>query len=336
MKQLLNAPSIFLYFLAIIAFFFVGVSYAGWVEAGKNQGLAGGAIVIGYGVVAAFIALISALFIAYYIKRPVIVKINVVLAISILAFWGYYTWNYYTNVKPKREKSALEVNKYKQNTSPVTANTAESPPAELEESQPIEPVKALDIANEQTEVAGLGMFAPNIFEQRILHFYGNPNFDKALNEHTPTDSVTFLRTENGFDIATAPPWLVPAHMKLDYGILFFKVVSIAQDFLEVEVNATNRQTGFISRKAGRFTYWQDFLLGVNSVELLDPARQEVFVKPLDHAGKVLTKYDFMKPIRVNHNWMYVKLLNDGYKEVGKGWVKWQKDGKLLIRYKLLS
>jgi hypothetical protein len=34
--------------------------------------------------------------------------------------------------------------------------------------------------------------------------------------------------------------------------------------------------------------------------------------------------------------MHVVLLNDDFKDLGKGWVQWQKDGELLISYSLLS
>jgi len=34
-----------------------------------------------------------------------------------------------------------------------------------------------------------------------------------------------------------------------------------------------------------------------------------------------TTFNFMKPIKIKNHWMYVSLVNDNYKEVGKGWIQ---------------
>jgi hypothetical protein len=86
--------SFLLYFLAFVCFFFVGVSYAGVVEAAKGQMLAGGAIVFGYGIMAAFIGFLISLVVANKINRKIIIKINIILAIFIAGFWAYYQIRY--------------------------------------------------------------------------------------------------------------------------------------------------------------------------------------------------------------------------------------------------
>jgi len=40
---------------------------------------------------------------------------------------------------------------------------------------------------------------------------------------------------------------VPEFLKLDYDILYFKVVSVAKEFVEVEVNKQNKQTAFAEK-----------------------------------------------------------------------------------------
>ncbi|MDX1317257.1 MAG: hypothetical protein R3262_06895, partial [Xanthomarina gelatinilytica] len=62
--QAVKPYSFLMYFLAIIAFFFLGIVYANITEAGKGQMLAGGAIVFGYGVIGAFIGLCLSIFTA--------------------------------------------------------------------------------------------------------------------------------------------------------------------------------------------------------------------------------------------------------------------------------
>ena len=52
-----------LFIAIILASFLLGLFIAGWVDAGKGQGLAGGAIVLSYGVVGAIIGLLLSVFI---------------------------------------------------------------------------------------------------------------------------------------------------------------------------------------------------------------------------------------------------------------------------------
>ena len=86
--------SFLLYFLAFVFFFFVGVSYAGVVEAAKGQMLAGGAIVFAYGILAAIIGFLISLVVANKINRKIIIKLNIILAIFIAGFWAYYQIRY--------------------------------------------------------------------------------------------------------------------------------------------------------------------------------------------------------------------------------------------------
>lgn len=317
---MLKPYSFLLYFLAIICSFFIGISYAGYIEAGKGQMLAGGAIVLGYGVMGSGIGLLIALYVAYKTNRKFIFNTNILLALSIVVFYGYYHLKYLEKQKAK-ELEQKEIEQPKKTTTPVnTKDTAMLFPSETTETQ-----------------ISLGMFTPDFNENKPLYFYGNITLEKSLQEHMPIDSITFKQREyGGFDIATAPPWLVPEHLKLDYDMLYFKVKSVSRDFIEVVVNATNNQTSFVDIYAGKLLYWPEFLLSVHSVEFLEPSRQKVYARPFDAAGTIATPYSFFRPIKIENEWMYVELQDNGFKEVAKGWIRWQKDGKLLITYSLLS
>ena len=130
--------------------------------------------------------------------------------------------------------------------------------------------------------------------------------------------------------------MVPQHLKLDYDLLYFKVISVTDEFVEIEVNSQNNQTAFVDKSSGVLSYWPDFFLRVNSIAFLNPKGQTVYVKPLDHAGEVYQPYSFMKPLLVKQEWMYVSLLADNFDAVGKGWIKWKEGENLLITYSLLS
>ena len=112
---MLKLYSLLLYPLTLIAFFFVGISYAGLVEAGKNQGLAGGAIVFGYGIMAAVIGLVIALFVAYRTNRKTIFWLNIILTVAIVVFNVFYHIKFLERQKVK----ALEKQNIEQPTQPT-------------------------------------------------------------------------------------------------------------------------------------------------------------------------------------------------------------------------
>ncbi len=322
-----------MYFLAIVAFFFVGVTYAGIVEAGKGQMLAGGAIVLGYGVMGSFLGLCLALFLAYSLKRKTIIRINIILLVSIISFWAYYHIKYLERQKEKQEQNRREMEQRKK-TSPAASDAVPTKYSSLDEMVSFANINS---PKQVDTFMGLGMFSPNIVEGEPLYFYGNINQEKPLDEHLPYDSITFKRDEyNNIAIATAPPWLNPEHLKLDYGIFIFKVKTVFREFVEIEVNRANGQTSFVSLYDGNISYWPEFILKVHSVEFLDAETQKVKIKPLDHASEVIADFSIMQPVAVRQDWLMVALMDSNYKKVGEGWVKWRMNGQLLLRYSLLS
>lgn len=79
MKRFINPANLLFYLLVIIDFFFLGIAYAVITEAGKNQGLAGGAIVFMYGVYAAFFAWLVSIVTVYMASPKIIVLLNKIL-----------------------------------------------------------------------------------------------------------------------------------------------------------------------------------------------------------------------------------------------------------------
>ncbi len=333
--QVLKPYSLLLYLLSFIAFFFVGASIAGLIGAAKNQGLAGGAIVFGYAVVAAFIALIVAIVIASKVNRKLIINLNKILAILIVVLFSYFTIKYQARQKEK-EKTKIEQTKKKTTkaikiTEPTAMLSRELVSKTLTIATNIEAIQILD------SKMGIGFFSPQYFEHPTLYFYGDINLEKGLTDHTPIDSLVFAR-DKYVDITTsyAPPWLYPEHLKLDYGIIIFKVLGIGRDFMKVEVNHQTKQTMYLDKFKGEFVSWSEFIRSVHSVEFNENSKKKVLVKPLDYAGEINIKFSFMQPLLVEEEWMYVILVDDNLKEQGKGWVRWKMDNVLLITYSLLS
>lgn len=314
MSALFKRAAILFYFLVTFNALLLGMFYAGATDAGANQGLAGGAIVLEYGVIFGLVSLFIAPFIVYNFRRRNIIILNKIMVLILVLALGIIFYRIFNSTNNTAFKNS--------NQSIILHSSVISKPA-------------LPLLQQNTPDMGLGMFAPSLSLERPLFFYGNPNLAKSIIEHTPYDSITFKRTEYGqFDIATAPPWLQPHHIKLDYDVMYFKVIGITQDFLEVIVNTTNQQTAYVDRRAGQLLYWPDFFNSMHSVEFIND--QKVFARPFDYAGTVSTGFSFMRPVRIKQDWMEVILIDNAFEPVGKGWIKWHDHEKLLISYNLFS
>lgn len=295
--------------LALPVTMFLGMAFAGLSGAAAGQGLAGGAIVLGYGVIFAAIGLILSLVIVRQISVSNLRIANIGLLIAIIGI-AIFAW-----VRIETKKKARSDADRESQAVPMRMNACPSSPGEM----------------------GMGFFKPNVFDHPVLYVFGPPARGKTIQDLSPQDSIVFGKTEFGStDILSAPPWLVPAHMKLDYDIFYLKVVGLTREMVECEVNAINGETRFFDRRSGQVIPWSDFLLGIHSVEWPDGGPGIVRVKPLTHASAVLTEYTFMHPVMIRGEWLQVELMNDDYDEVGKGWIRWTDREKLLVNYSLLS
>jgi len=323
MKNLIKPASLLLYLLTIIVFFLGGVIFAVITDAAKHQGLAGGAIVLFHGVIPAFFAFIISLSVTYKVNHNTVVVINKILGIICLVIASYFV---YKNITADRKETPVKKEYPTKPTAPAAilfnniSKIVIEPPQQSSETP-----------------MGMGFFKPNFYEHPVLYFYGNLNLEKPVYDHPPYDSITFKRNKyDEFEIATDPPWLVPHHLKLDYGILYFKIQGVSRDFIEITVNSKSNRTTYVDRNDGNILYWPEFLLGVFSVEFIPGKEQKVKIKPLDFAGEEITSFHFMRPIVIKGNWMMVELQDGNFKKVGDGWIRWRDNEQLLITYSFLS
>ncbi len=313
-----------------------GIAYAKLIEAGKGQMLAAGAIVLGYGVVGSLFGFVISLILSYKANRIFIIKLNVILlALNVLAVI-YFFVTIQNNQHQRDNKSGFEL--------PVTPTDPGINQIKLG-SVTLGKAAQLNSSSSNAETPnfknvtsmGLGMFQPDISGKKAMYFYHKPDMEQNILFPTPIDSITFnLDQYNNINIETAPPWLNPQHLKLDYGFMFFKVVTVYSGFIEIEVNVENGRTSFVSSGSGTLKYWPDFLLSVHSIEFLQPETQKIKIKPMDHASDVLIPYSIMQPKAVQHDWILIELLDNNYNQVGEGWIKWRQHDTMLIGYSLLS
>jgi hypothetical protein len=83
-QKLFKPAAFLLYLLSMLVFLPSGMAFAAVSGVAEGQGLAGGAIVLWYGILFALAALIGALFLAWYGSPNLIRRVNMVLA-SLLA-----------------------------------------------------------------------------------------------------------------------------------------------------------------------------------------------------------------------------------------------------------
>ncbi|HAE35933.1 MAG TPA: hypothetical protein DCG22_09085 [Bacteroidetes bacterium] len=181
--------------------------------------------------------------------------------------------------------------------------------------------------------AGLGMFRPAWFEQPVLYLYGPVEYNKTSQDHTPVDSIVFqVEDGGGVNIISAPPYLVPEHLKLDYDVLWFRVIGITGGFLEVIVNSTNGQTAYIRKDQGSFLYWPEFLTTISTVEPV--AGNPLRIKPLDHASEVETEFAFLHAVAARDEWLMVELLDSDLNKISTAWLKWRNSERMLLTWSL--
>jgi hypothetical protein len=320
MKRLVKLYAIALYLLTIPVFFIGGMFFTQITGAAEGQGLAGGAIVVVNGLIFSGLALVVSLLAAYFVPRKLILITNSLLLALLVVSIGYVGWKLAGHARQETE-------------------TLQEPAKNI-----TAPVSKVFTVYEEMETnlplveTGLGFYKPDFFSQDVIYFYGNPNFEKSVFEHFPIDSIVFARQENGgFNIVYAPPWLQPHHLKLDYDIFYFKAVSLGHEFIEVVVNTTTHKTMYVDRFKGALIFWPEFLLGANSITFPAGLEQALKVKPLDHASNVQPKDHYlMKPILVQGEWVKVQLHDYQLRNISSGWLRWQYEGHLLIKYALLS
>ncbi|WP_200975309.1 hypothetical protein [Echinicola sp. 20G] len=311
MKKMFKASSLLFYLLCFVVFTILGTVTAGLAGAGDGQGLAGGAIVLGYGVMTGFGVFVLAIIAVYSLDQRKIVTMNKVLGGFVLLLLGVL---------------AIRI---------LTVQRIEEPKEDVirKPSPTTQPVNFL----QSDEMMGLGFFAPQVDDGNKLYFYNNP-FQNYQNLNTTIyDSLVFMNDQNGNPgISYAPPWLLPEINKLDYGILYFRVLGAGREYIEIEVNVQTHQTAFIQRQSGMLLFWPDFLLGMHSVEFNQGEQTTVRIKPLSYAGEVIQDFEFMRALEIKEEWMMVALLDTDFKEVGKGWIQWRAGDQMLINYNLLS
>lgn len=186
------------------------------------------------------------------------------------------------------------------------------------------------------DAIGVGMVQVEARIGEPLYFFGEPEFDALPDVTSAVDSITFEQGPWYVDIATAPPWLVPETLKLDYDLLLFRAHTVRRDFVEVVVNGLDGRTAWVARDRIRFRPWSEFLLEVYAVEALDGVSNPVRLKPLDHAAVLAEAVLPLRPLAMRGDWLQVTTDGLADRIAPTGWIRWRDGERLLVTWALLS
>lgn len=186
--------------------------------------------------------------------------------------------------------------------------------------------------------AGLGVAKPHLSEGRLIYFYHLLPVDMQPWQVRPVDSLLINKGKHHFELSYAPRLFLPEVMKLDYDLLYLRVIGISKDWIEVVVNKQTGLSYWISRGDAEFIHWPGFLLTVYDVELADPETNPLRFKPDDTADIVATTPArfALRPLAIKGDWMMVPTLGLADRIAPYGWIRWRKDDTLLITFSLLS
>lgn len=158
MKNMIKPYSFLLYLLSFLLFIVAGTAISGWVGAADGQGLAGGAIVLFYGIITGLAALVAALFIARYAPRKVIIWLNVIFAVALGLLFVFFSMRY-------KEK-----------------HKSDPPPHEPREMKPTAPVaEPTGFNSGSTSIhgyfsMGMGFFLPNFLRASSILLQSTTEF----------------------------------------------------------------------------------------------------------------------------------------------------------------
>ncbi|NNE26843.1 MAG: hypothetical protein HKN09_08370 [Saprospiraceae bacterium] len=281
-----------------------------------NVGLAGGAIVMFYGLGGLIFGLALGIILIKKLQYATIKKLNYLFLLVLILV--IIRIGYLISLEDKTEAPAL----------PPKTSAAVSDYSPTNSDIPNPDVTA-EVKLDRN--IGIGMAKAIVSTKNTIELYkgsGGKSYSK----------LKFKMGKHGIEYANAPKGFNPAHNKLDYNILFFKIVDQTAGFVEAEINKDNNQTAWISKEDIRFLPWSDFLFTVHSIEPTDWENNPIRTRPERSAEPMLDINDsyILQPLKIQSEWIQVRISDQNYNAISTGWFRWKSDKELLLNYSLLS
>lgn len=294
-----------------------------------SDGLAGAAEVLGYALLFGILFLIAAVVFVRRMPRRSSVRLLMIMGPVAVILVAGATWLFMADKAERDRQWQEEQERFKRMRPTAPAMDA------VFASMTTTILPQVDDERNGPARLGLGMAYPQM-GMGVFHFYAAPAMDALPNPAQATDSLTFAKGEHFTNITSAPPWFVPAHMKLDYDLLLLKVITLARNWVEVEVNAVDGTTRWVGRGEVEVVTWPEFITSVNTVEVLDVLANPVRIKPLDQAAVLADGANaLLVPLAVQGDWLMVSTNGLADRIAPTGWIRWRKGDELLVKYNLL-
>lgn len=313
-------------FFLILSLMFIGFVAGGTIAkyffVKPGDGLAGAGTAAMLGFLGAGIGLVVSISLLRKLEEKTKSVLTAILFVISLILWGVFHHQYKQRQEERKKENAELFGDRKPSTIVAEVDAKPSPPS-------------LDLKLADGTEMGMGIVSIAPEDGKVLRFYSKPEHNQLPENLQSVDSLTFKDAKYFIDIATAPPWFVPQYMKLDYGMLQLVALTVQKNWIEVIVNKTNGQTSWVYRPDVGYSTWSEFLLNVHSVELLNPTDFPPRIKPMDHASpdESVDANGIFHPISVKEDWLQVHPDKEVDHDI---WVRWKRDGTLLVKYSMLS
>jgi hypothetical protein len=144
------------------------------------------------------------------------------------------------------------------------------------------------------------------------------------------DILDSLSVSNG-QLTYAPADFFPAYLKDDYQLCWMKGISMTRHRVQIEVNKQTGRSLWVDKEALAIHSPAEWILTMNSVDPILPQDYPLRVKPLDHASPsgLDTRDAILSPIEAKGDWIKVEVTKKGLPQ-GQAWMRWKKDGQLLV------
>ncbi len=187
---------------------------------------------------------------------------------------------------------------------------------------------------------GLGIISINLDEKTPLSFYSLPN-DKIAKRTIEFFDDKTINSWNIKNFNKHKSWLKPELLWLDNSSLFFRYVTIKDNWIKVIVNYETGETFWIKKsKMTIIKNWEKYLIDMFGVSRLPNEPQKIKSLPINNSKDI--KYegqDCFQVKSVKGDWIEIFTANycdeDNSKsktKIKSGWIKWREKNKLLIEY----
>ena len=170
----------------------------------------------------------------------------------------------------------------------------------------------------------------------FIKFYNKPDDDHFIKSielinNKETHSVEF-KDPDSFRV-----WARPEFFKPDYYRLAFRCKTKTERWLEIIVNDETGETLWVKYDHSfKYEGWLEFLREAFTIGRNEPTTNPIYTKPDINSAMINDsgRQDFFKVKSIKGDWMeiYDPEWANVNENIASGWIKWKKDGKLLIHY----